>query len=201
MPRRELREGSLIDPILLKESFDNLRELSFVVNDRNDLYLFLLVDGHGIIEKKLAKRYFSDLIEPTVVIQSFSKGFLRQDKLPKHKANHVPSKIVRMRVLKRDNYRCKICGRAPADYVDIELHVHHVIPWGKGGITEEDNLITLCNTCHAGLEPHGDLALFGLMKIDLLQDVLGRQVYMRGLKLYGEIVREHYFWNDDAGGQ
>lgn len=44
-------------------------------------------------------------------------------------------------------------------YVDVELHVHHAIPWGQGGITEEANLITLCKTCHDGLDPHYDQSL------------------------------------------
>jgi hypothetical protein len=30
-----------------------------------------------------------------------------------------------MDVLRRDDFRCQICGRRAADYVDIELHVHH----------------------------------------------------------------------------
>jgi hypothetical protein len=32
-----------------------------------------------------------------------------------------------------------------------------------GGLTEIDNLITLCHTCHIGLDPHFELGLYGLM--------------------------------------
>jgi hypothetical protein len=58
-----------------------------------------------------------------------------------------------MRVLKRDGYRCVVCGRRPGDHVDLELHVHHVIPWRMHGPTAENNLVTLCGTCHKGLDP------------------------------------------------
>ena len=58
-----------------------------------------------------------------------------------------------MRVLKREGYRCVVCGRRPGDYTDLELHAHHVIPWRMHGPTSEDNLVTLCGTCHKGLDP------------------------------------------------
>ncbi|WP_090804132.1 HNH endonuclease [Asanoa ishikariensis] len=56
-----------------------------------------------------------------------------------------------MEVLTRDGFRCRACGRSPNDHVDLELHVHHIRPWGMGGLTHPLNLITLCNTCHRGL--------------------------------------------------
>lgn len=65
-----------------------------------------------------------------------------------------------MAVLCRDNRRCRVCGRRPDDDVDIVLEVHHIRPWAKGGATEMSNLITLCHTCHAGLDPHFDRGLF-----------------------------------------
>jgi hypothetical protein len=65
-----------------------------------------------------------------------------------------------MAVLHRDGRRCRICGRNPDDNVDIVLHVHHIRPWALGGATEVSNLITLCHTCHGGLEPHFDPNLY-----------------------------------------
>ncbi|EIV21923.1 HNH endonuclease [Mycobacteroides abscessus subsp. abscessus] len=58
-----------------------------------------------------------------------------------------------MRVIKRDKYRCVICGRRAMDHIDLELHVHHLIPWRMAGPTAEENLVTLCGTCHKGLLP------------------------------------------------
>jgi HNH endonuclease len=43
------------------------------------------------------------------------------------------------------------------------LHVHHIRPHGTGGLTEIDNLITLCHTCHIGLDPHLELGLYGML--------------------------------------
>lgn len=57
---------------------------------------------------------------------------------------------LRFTVLKRDNFSCKKCGRAPAKDPSIILHVDHVIPWSKGGETVIENLETLCEPCNLG---------------------------------------------------
>ncbi len=61
---------------------------------------------------------------------------------------------------------CRICGRRAADYVDVELHVHHIRPFVRDGLTVEENLITLCHSCHAGLDPHFRPQLFYLLPKD-----------------------------------
>lgn len=55
----------------------------------------------------------------------------------------------RWHVLKRDRYRCRVCGRSPAT-AKVELHVDHVRPMSKGGTNEPSNLRTLCHECNSG---------------------------------------------------
>ena len=55
---------------------------------------------------------------------------------------------LRFEVMKRDNYRCKICGASSED--GVHLHVDHIIPIAKGGKTEMSNLQTLCERCNRG---------------------------------------------------
>ena len=57
---------------------------------------------------------------------------------------------LRFNILKRDKYKCTICGRSPASTFGIELHIDHIIPFSKGGRTVENNLRTLCNQCNIG---------------------------------------------------
>ena len=62
------------------------------------------------------------------------------------------------KVLNRDGYTCQHCkGRRK----DSKLEVHHIIYRSNGGSDEEDNLITLCHTCHKG-------AHIGSVKLKLL---------------------------------
>lgn len=57
---------------------------------------------------------------------------------------------LRYRVLKRDNFKCVLCGSSPATSIDCKLHVDHIVPWSKGGKTEESNLRALCENCNVG---------------------------------------------------
>ena len=54
----------------------------------------------------------------------------------------------RYEILKRDNFKCQICGRTQAD--GVKLEVDHIIPISKGGKTIDENLRTLCHDCNIG---------------------------------------------------
>jgi hypothetical protein len=190
-PRREIRQAVLVDPQKLRLLLISIKEPGLMVNDQKDLSLYLLLGGHGIIEKLLAERFLADLIKPREVAQSFTKGWLEISTMPEKYLQRAPSKKLRMTILKRDRFKCKVCGRSPNDHVDIELHVHHILPWGQGGITEEDNLITLCSTCHDGLDPHYELQLFSLINVGILQDTLRTESeYTEGIRNYRRISFE-----------
>ena len=68
----------------------------------------------------------------------------------KHKTSRNINLRLRYKVLKRDNFKCVICGRSPAKDQNIELHVDHIIPYSKGGETVIENLRTLCSDCNLG---------------------------------------------------
>lgn len=57
---------------------------------------------------------------------------------------------LRYRVLSRDRFRCRRCGRSPATELGVTLHVDHMRPLAAGGKTFEGNLRTLCADCNLG---------------------------------------------------
>jgi 5-methylcytosine-specific restriction enzyme A len=57
----------------------------------------------------------------------------------------APSAAVRIRVMKRDKFRCTYCG-APG--TDAELEVDHIIAVAKGGSHHISNLTTACRACN-----------------------------------------------------
>lgn len=67
-----------------------------------------------------------------------------------HETKRGVNSRLRFNVLKRDNFKCCICGRSPATTWGLELHIDHIIPWSKGGETTIDNLHTLCSDCNLG---------------------------------------------------
>ena len=64
---------------------------------------------------------------------------------------------LRYDIMKRDNFRCVLCGRTAKE--GVKLHVDHIVPVAKGGLTVPDNLRTLCDQCNLGksdkYDPHG----------------------------------------------
>ena len=57
---------------------------------------------------------------------------------------------IRFMVLKRDGYRCQMCGIAAKDDPDVRLEVDHVIPRSRGGTDDPMNLWVLCFDCNHG---------------------------------------------------
>lgn len=117
------------------------------------------VGWNALVEKELAEDRIPDVIGPSECVHDGGLkvggfGFLGTGHFPNDAIERrAPSPKLRMRVIKRDKYRCVICGRRAMDHIDLELHVHHLIPWRMAGPTAEENLVTLCGTCHKGLLP------------------------------------------------
>ena len=68
----------------------------------------------------------------------------------KHKTKREISDRLRFRILMRDSFACKRCGRSPIKEMGVELHVDHILPWSKGGETVPENLETKCKKCNLG---------------------------------------------------
>jgi len=166
-PRRELRRAREINPEKLKSYLEQRGETPLVVDSEEDVLVFYLHGGHALIEKKVCEEFFPDLAFPHEVVQlNPLSGFTSAELAPQKVLNRAPSKLDRMKILKRDSFRCRLCGRSPKDYVDVELHLHHILPWALGGLTIEHNLITLCKTCHDGLEPHYERELLNYVECE-----------------------------------
>ena len=63
-------------------------------------------------------------------------------KAPRLRLNYESYKGLRREVLRRDGWRCQSCGSMS------NLEVHHQQFRSRAGADSEQNLITLCSTCH-----------------------------------------------------
>jgi 5-methylcytosine-specific restriction endonuclease McrA len=57
---------------------------------------------------------------------------------------------LRYLILQKDNFKCRACGRSPANEPGVRLQVDHITPWSTGGETVAKNLQTLCQQCNLG---------------------------------------------------
>lgn len=70
--------------------------------------------------------------------------------ITRHKTSRTINWRLRFIVMRRDNFKCKKCGRSPATDPTIILHVDHKTAWANGGETVLENLQTLCSKCNIG---------------------------------------------------
>lgn len=105
------------------------------------------------------------------------------------------------KVLNRDNYTCQCCkGKRK----DSKLEVHHIIFRSNGGSDEEDNLITLCHTCHFKVH-HGlqKLNLKGKVKgtlkfatqMNSIRKHLLERVYPDAIETFGYVTKQNRYLN------
>lgn len=120
-------------------------------NPKRDISHPEIVDWVVEEYKKRTKKVFRDpdrqirqlhqdgfLIKVKKGIYRFDKDFVKEKKL------YNFTQKQKREILKRDNYRCVICGKGKND--GIELHVDHIKPKDKGGNATITNGQTLCAT-------------------------------------------------------
>jgi 5-methylcytosine-specific restriction endonuclease McrA len=70
---------------------------------------------------------------------------LIQPKLPPLRLDSVSYENLRQQILRRDGWRCQSCGKMS------NLEVHHKRFRSHSGHDSEENLITLCVSCHGAM--------------------------------------------------
>lgn len=68
----------------------------------------------------------------------------------KPRTSRIPNLRLKFRVMRRDRFTCRACGRSPALHPGLVLNIDHVLAWEAGGETIENNLQTLCEDCNQG---------------------------------------------------
>ena len=77
------------------------------------------------------------------------KIFIEEKIYKKSKRKYINNSL-RFEIFKRDSFKCVICGKNPANNINIELEIDHIIPITKGGDNSLENLRTVCNKCNIG---------------------------------------------------
>jgi len=139
-----------------------------IFNDKYIKKIKIRIDDTCGVEIKLPKHkllpnglYFYDndtsIMDAKINVMSFVLNLSTVElKVKKYKPIKIKSKINknhlrprdRHAILKRDNFKCKLCGKSTSD--GIKLEVDHIIPISKGGKNKANNLQTLCDKCNLG---------------------------------------------------
>jgi rubredoxin len=83
----------------------------------------------------------------STLVEWFNLGLPQPEPEPEIKRKSIKPSL-RFEILKRDNYRCQMCGVTAKDGATLEID--HIHPVSKGGTNDPDNLQVLCRDCNAG---------------------------------------------------
>ena len=140
---------------LIRVQFKEFEIKSQILHSKNAP---LLLNKHELTEQKsLRDKYKKFLDDPYNSLPDLIEMFFDDFDLPytyndikkivlRKKSKKAPVSL-RTKILKRDNHKCVLCG---ATAETDELHVDHIIPTDRGGLTEERNLRVLCSRCNFG---------------------------------------------------
>lgn len=70
----------------------------------------------------------------------------KRKNIPSPNRAQIPPKL-RLFVLQRDKFRCRLCGAGAASSV---LEIDHITPRSEGGSNDKTNLRVLCHECNVG---------------------------------------------------
>jgi hypothetical protein len=184
----ELREPCLVDPGKMVALWESVGQSRLAVDHPAELAAYFRLGGNALIARDIAQTHLSEFTAPQVLVKSALVGLSTYNSTVEQ---HRPSPKLRLRILKRDGYRCQLCGERPSLNEHIVLVVHHIRPFQPHGLTAEENLITICHTCHGGLDPHEDLDLYLIPggHLDWVVGVEGHDQHTEAVHAYRMLVR------------
>lgn len=97
----------------------------------------------------MAQRSFTVPMNEETIIELIHQleSKLSAEALAKEQRALMTTKL-RTHIKERDNYTCCQCGNSTHEEPNLLLEIDHIIPIAKGGLTQEDNLQTLCWKCN-----------------------------------------------------
>jgi len=133
--------------------FIELNKLKPIVFPFLEIVLFYRTRSGDVISKKLIHKYDELLRDYQIVTKQIELETFNHHEKQKNKEyirieRSKMSDSLRFEILKRDNYRCQVCGLSAKE--GVVLHVDHIKALARGGKTEIDNLHTLCERCNLG---------------------------------------------------
>lgn len=100
--------------------------------------------------RKALERFVAYINSEETVSSEYAMKNLQVEGSSRHKTKRNINWRLRFIAMRRDNFKCRNCGRSPATDPTIILHVDHITAWANGGETILGNLQTLCSVCNIG---------------------------------------------------
>lgn len=167
--RKNSKRSDRFSPTMVSKFHSHFKEIEYI---KSILPITELIIEAGQFDTHLMKN--PSLINPKIKHWGYQKG------------TNYGFENTKAMILNRDNYTCQYCK---GKHKDSKLEVHHIVYRSHGGSNEENNLITLCHTCHQNVH-RGiiDLKLKGKIKGTLKYATQMNSIRIQLLKKYPEAI-------------
>jgi hypothetical protein len=112
------------------------QSIAFGVGDWKYFFAASVMDGHAVAVEHWQGEIYD-------AIHGGEAGSKRERRRERGRMDESK----RYRILKRDKFTCRACGRTPEQH-GVALEVDHITAVSNGGKTEDSNLQTLCRDCN-----------------------------------------------------
>lgn len=112
---------------------------------------FILHDRELPPREEFYNFFFHRLVQPVPHREARQQSSVQESRIQEARVLRESRQLARrFRILRRDNYRCRLCGASASDGEQVRLEVDHITPRSKGGADDPSNLWTLCFACNRG---------------------------------------------------
>lgn len=113
---------------------DYERNLEATVNKELQKWYAKVINTKGLIKENDAK-----------LLRAFYYGYINCNFEKSPRIDKEKMRGIREVIVEQDNFQCSICNVTSNK---AEFHVHHIIPLDNYGTNKNQNLVTLCYSCH-----------------------------------------------------
>lgn len=143
-------------PLLAYGHTMQISGLVYSGQDKDLALLFPNEEADHIVPVRLTKEEWEVLLRQSDLMEMMVQTKSEDGSLTKalvRKSQRQIDQVVSWTVYRRDQYRCRYCGRN-----DVPLTVDHLILWEEGGPSTEANLVAACRKCNKtrGSMPYGE---------------------------------------------
>lgn len=146
---RERREPDAIKTNVMANALEELGYFLYIITRQEHFKYWLNKYGWAIVSKEFCRSNMAEWLTPKYCLKTSHKTFWDATLLTNDTNKHPIPKGLQRKIRNRDGNACKLCGIKSSD--DRSLTGHHIRPFSKGGMTAEDNLLTLCRSCNENI--------------------------------------------------
>ncbi len=143
---REVRYPAPVNVKNLWKAAHLFGQCLYIIQTEKDYHKWLYKKGWAIFQKSLVKSVMPQGLRSTECVKAATGIYTDVEIVSPSALRHYTKRMRKRHVFDRDKNTCLACGATEEE--GVQLTMHHVRPFSRGGETTAHNLATLCESCN-----------------------------------------------------